>query len=179
MGIASSVKSADGLVGKILVAKRSFNDYNTRLGGTSWDVKVGTVVYALMEGTASTQGYYREQAKAIKVIFNGVPGEIPFGGQNNNEFDRNWSITDPDERLKDKTFVFTGALTNTREYYKTLVECFGGDFGSSVTQRTSYLVVGDSTFQGDENYKSTKAKKAAQLGIPVINEQGFLRLING
>jgi len=174
-GIASSVKSVtDGVVGKILVAKRSFNDYSTKLGGASWDVKVGTVVYALMESTQKDPHYWRSTVKVIKVIFNGVPGEIPV----DSDFDRNWAVTDPDERLKDKTFVFTGALSNTREYFKTLVECFGGTFGSAVTGRTSYLVVGDTTFQGDPNHKSTKAKKAASMGVPVINETGFLNMIN-
>lgn len=174
-GIASSVKSVDGVVGKILVAKRSFNDWTTKLGNSPWDVKVGTVVYALMESTREDPYAWRKtKLKTIKVIFNGVPGEIPIDGA----FDDNWAITDPDERLKGKTFVFTGALSNTREYFKALVECFGGDFGSAVTGRTSYLVVGDATFQGDPNHKSTKAKKAAAMGVPVINETGFLNLIN-
>lgn len=175
-GIASSVKTVDGVVGKILVAKHTFDDYQTKLGNQVWHVKVGTVVYALMEGTRQDPNGWRRTMtrKTIKVIYNGMPGEILV----DDSFDHNWAITDPDERLKDKTFVFTGALSNTREYFKTLVECFGGTFGAAVTGRTSYLVVGDTTFQGDANHKSTKAKKAASMGVPVINETGFLNMVN-
>jgi NAD-dependent DNA ligase len=54
----------------------------------------------------------------------------------------------------------------------------GGVFGSAITSKTAYLVVGDTTFQGDPNHKSTKAKKAAALGIPVISESGLISIIN-
>jgi NAD-dependent DNA ligase len=94
------------------------------------------------------------------------------------DLDSNWGVIEPDDRLKGKAIVITGALTNTREYYKTLIEVMGGVFGSAITGKTAYLVVGDTTFQGDANHKSTKAKKAAALGIPVISESGLISIIN-
>lgn len=46
----------------------------------------------------------------------------------------------------------------------------GGKVTGSVTGNTSYLINNDSTSQ------STKNKKAAQLGVPVITEEEFIKL---
>jgi len=170
LAVATSKRSVDTVVGKVLVAKRSFSDFSTRLGTSAWEVTAGTTVIALMEGTAASYN-----TKVVKCLFNGMRGEISL----DYEFDRNWGIISPDDRLGAQVFVFTGALTNTRDYYKTLVECFGGSFGTAVTGKTSYLVVGDATFQGDPNHQSTKAKKAKSFGVKIIGEAGFFRLING
>lgn len=174
--IASSKKEVDTVIGKVLVAKRTFQENSAKLGGAYWSVKAGTFVYALTEGTRTDNTWYRpENRKVAKFIFNGVSGTIDL----DNSFDTNWAIIEPGDALKEKIFVFTGALSNTREYFKTLVECFGGIFGSSVTAKTNYLVMGDSTYQGDVNYQSSKAKKAKSLGVPVINETGFYKLLKG
>jgi NAD-dependent DNA ligase len=168
--VASSKRSVDTVVGKVLVAKRTFSSFGTRLGTATWDVPAGTTVIALMEGSGAGYGN-----RVIKCLYNGMRGEIPL----DYDFDANWGIISPDDRLGGKTFVFTGALTNTRDYYKTLVECFGGSFGTAVSGKTSYLVMGDATFQGDPNHQSTKAKKAKSFGVKIVGEAGFFRLING
>lgn len=167
--IASSRKSVDTLAGKILVAKTTHVEYFSRINGSCLQAKPGMMIVALMEETSSR---YSHQ-KVVKFIYNGLHGELAL----NNNFDNNWGIISPDDRLGGKAFVFTGALTNTRDYYKTLVECFGGVFGSAVSKSTGYLVVGDPTFGRDAHHKSIKEKKARELGVPVIYEAGLFSLI--
>jgi DNA ligase (NAD+) len=68
------------------------------------------------------------------------------------------------------TFVLTGTLqTMTRQDAKTLIEDHGGKVSSSVSKRTSYVVVGDSP--------GSKLQKAESLDVPILDEDGLLRLI--
>lgn len=70
-----------------------------------------------------------------------------------------------------KTFCFTGELTTMkRAEAELLVQSLGGSCKSSVTKDLSFLVTND-TGSG-----SSKNKKAAQFGIPVITEAEFLRM---
>jgi len=74
--------------------------------------------------------------------------------------------------LTGKSFCFTGELTTMkRADAQALVKQKGGSVKTSVVKGLSYLVTND-TSSG-----SSKNVKAAQLGIPVINEQEFLALI--
>ncbi len=76
-------------------------------------------------------------------------------------------------KLAGKSFCFTGELrTMKRMDAEALVKKEGGSCKSSVTKDLSYLVTND-TSSG-----SSKNQKAAKLGIPVINEEEFLSLIN-
>lgn len=76
------------------------------------------------------------------------------------------------EELAGKTFVITGNVNHfaNRNELKALIESMGGKVTGSVTGNTSYLINNDSTSQ------STKNKKAAQLGVPVITEEEFIKL---
>ena len=81
----------------------------------------------------------------------------------------------PEERKKSdllagKTFVFTGALKSfTREEAQRLVEELGGRAASSVSRKTDYVVVGENP--------GSKAQRARELGIPMITEEEFKRMI--
>lgn len=71
-----------------------------------------------------------------------------------------------------KAFCFTGELvTMKRTDAENLVKENGGSVKSSVVKGLSYLVTND-TASG-----SAKNVKAAQLGVPIINEKEFLALI--
>ncbi|KPJ55075.1 hypothetical protein AMJ47_02205 [Parcubacteria bacterium DG_72] len=73
-------------------------------------------------------------------------------------------------RLQGKTFVFTGELNSlTRDEAKKKVRQLGGEISSSVSKNTDYLVVG-----ADPGSKYDRAKK---LGVKIITEQEFLKLI--
>jgi len=69
-----------------------------------------------------------------------------------------------------KTFVITGVLsTLSREEARHLVESHGGRATSSVTRKTSFVVVGESP--------GSKADDAQRLGVRILDEAAFLALI--
>ena len=73
-------------------------------------------------------------------------------------------------KLAGKTFVFTGGLANvSREAAGEMVVSHGGKVISSVSKKTSYVVVG-----ADPGSKFDKAK---DLGVPILNEAEFQKLI--
>ncbi|MDD5208821.1 MAG: NAD-dependent DNA ligase LigA [Elusimicrobiales bacterium] len=73
--------------------------------------------------------------------------------------------------LSGKTFVFTGELkTMTRDEAQAKVLEQGGKETSSVSSKTSYVVVGEAP--------GSKYDKAKKLGVPVLSEEEFIRLIS-
>src|SRR3989337_430880 len=75
-------------------------------------------------------------------------------------------------RLAGKTFVFTGALVRrSREEAGAQVVANGGKVSSSVSKKTSYVVVG-----ADPGSKFDQAKS---LGVTILNEQQFDDLLEG
>lgn len=75
------------------------------------------------------------------------------------------------DKLAGLTFVLTGALpTLSREEASELIKAHGGTVSSSVSKKTSYVLVGDSP--------GSKAEKAASLGIKMIGETDLLELIH-
>jgi len=72
--------------------------------------------------------------------------------------------------LAGKTFVFTGELKRySRTEAEELVKNLGGEASSSVSKKTSYVVVGESP--------GSKYKKAKALGVPILPEEEFEKLI--
>ena len=75
------------------------------------------------------------------------------------------------EKLKGMTVVVSGVFeTLGRDELKKLIEDNGGKVGSSISSKTTYLVAGD-------NMGPSKRTKAESLGVPIISEQDFLRLV--
>ena len=73
-------------------------------------------------------------------------------------------------KLAGKKLVVTGTLKSlSREEAKAKIRSAGGDWVSSVSKNTDYVVAGE-----NPGSKSDKAKK---LGVKVINEQEFLALV--
>ncbi len=71
------------------------------------------------------------------------------------------------DEFKGKTFVLTGSLVNiTRDKASEIIESLGGKVSSSVSSKTSVVVVGDSP--------GSKYDKALALGIPIWQEEEFL-----
>lgn len=75
--------------------------------------------------------------------------------------------------LAGMTFVITGTLLHfkARNEAKALIESLGGKVTGSVTGKTSYLINNDTTSG------SSKNKKAKELGIPILSEEEFLKLV--
>ena len=80
-----------------------------------------------------------------------------------------------DGTCKGLTFVITGDVHTfkNREDFKAYVERQGGKVAGSVSGKTSYLVSND----GESG--SSKAKKAKELGVPVLSEEAFLSRFGG
>ena len=90
-------------------------------------------------------------------------------------FEMGITIQDPPEMqlqtLAKKTFVFTGSLeTYTRKMAQELVESRGARASSSVSKNTDYVVAGDGA--------GSKLSKAKKLGVNIITEKEFEKLLN-
>lgn len=73
--------------------------------------------------------------------------------------------------LKDKIFVVTGTLDSiTRKEVTTLIEELGGSVTSQVSKKTDYLLAGEKS--------GSKLNKAKDLGVTIISENEFFKLIN-
>lgn len=80
------------------------------------------------------------------------------------------TLISENELFKDKTFVLTGTLpTYSRSEASSLIVQSGGKVTSSVTKNTDYVLCGDNP--------GSKYEKALKLGISVINEDEFNRML--
>ena len=72
--------------------------------------------------------------------------------------------------LAGKTFVLTGTLQDlTREEAQRLILELGGKVSGSVSKKTDYVVAGADA--------GSKLKKAEQLGVTILDEAEFRKLI--
>jgi DNA ligase (NAD+) len=75
-------------------------------------------------------------------------------------------------RLQGKTFVLTGTLsTLSRDEAKQQLQALGAKVTGSVSKKTDYVVVGESP--------GSKLAKAEQLGVTILDEDEFIRLLKG
>jgi len=76
------------------------------------------------------------------------------------------------QTLAGLTIVVTGSLVDfTRDGVSEVIALHGGKASSSVSKKTDYVVVGEAA--------GSKADKAAELGVPILDEAGFKRLLAG
>ena len=74
-------------------------------------------------------------------------------------------------KLEGKVIVITGIFKKyAREVFKEIIEKNGGKNSSSVSSNTSFILAG-------ENMGQSKKDKANELGIPIIDEIEFLKII--
>ncbi len=85
-------------------------------------------------------------------------------------FEFNHNLTEKTDELAGKTFVLTGTLeTMTRDEAGEKIKLKGGKTSSSVSKNTSYVVAGANP--------GSKLDKAEKLGVIILNEDEFLKLI--
>ena len=81
------------------------------------------------------------------------------------------AAADTPRPLEGVTVLFTGTLSMPRGRAKQLAEAAGAVVLGSVSKKLQYLVVGDDP--------GSKLDKAQKLGIAVLDEAGFLNLLQG
>ena len=76
------------------------------------------------------------------------------------------------DKLYGLSIVISGVFTHySRDEYKAMIEKNGGKNVSSISAKTSFILAG-------ENMGPSKLDKANKLGIKIINEEEFLKLIS-
>lgn len=73
-------------------------------------------------------------------------------------------------KLSGMTFVITGTLSQSRDYFKNLLEDNGAKVGSSISKKTNYLLAGESA--------GSKLDNANELGVKVISETDLSNLLS-
>lgn len=75
------------------------------------------------------------------------------------------------EKLKGLSIVISGTFEKySRDEYKSMIEQNGGKNSGSISSKTNYVLAGD-------NMGPAKLDKAKSLGIPIINEDDFLKML--
>ena len=75
------------------------------------------------------------------------------------------------DKLEGKTIVISGTFSHhSRDEYKEIIEKEGGKNAGSISKNTSFVLAG-------ENMGPAKKEKCEKLGIPIISEDEFLKMI--
>jgi DNA ligase (NAD+) len=74
--------------------------------------------------------------------------------------------------LSGKSVVVSGSFSPTarRKELENLIEINGGKVSETVSKNTAFIIAG-------ENMGPTKLQKATKLGIKILNEQEFIKII--
>lgn len=88
------------------------------------------------------------------------------------QFEMHESITDQQtNRLEGSIFVISGTFEkHSRDEYKDLIDLNGGKNSGSISAKTNYVLAG-------ANMGPAKLEKAQKLGITILNEDEFLKMI--
>ncbi len=152
---ALGIRQVGAKTGKALVA--AFGTLDHLMTATCEEL---TQVADIGEITAASIVQWFEQPQSKQII-----ERLRQAGVN---FVCNQTVTDT--RFAGMTFVLTGALSKfTREEATEQIEAFGGKSSGSVSKKTTYVVVGENA--------GSKEKKARELGIPILSEDDFLKMI--
>ena len=75
------------------------------------------------------------------------------------------------DKLAGKSIVISGVFAHhSRDEYKEMIEKNGGKHVGSISKKTTFILAG-------ENMGPSKLEKAEKLGIPIINEDEFLKML--
>ena len=113
-------------------------------------------------------------AEAIYDFFNDKKNFDEYSALKQNLFFEEEKVNETNsELISGKTFVITGELNhfNNRGELVEKIESLGGKVSGSVSKKTNYLI------NNDKLSSSSKNKKANELGIEIISEDDFLKMI--
>ena len=75
------------------------------------------------------------------------------------------------DKLAGQSIVISGVFTHhSRDEYKEIIEKNGGKNVGSISKKTSFILAGD-------NMGPAKLEKAGKLGVPIVNEDDFLKML--
>ena len=75
------------------------------------------------------------------------------------------------DKLAGKSIVISGVFAHhSRDEYKDMIEKNGGKNVGSISKKTTFILAG-------ENMGPSKLEKAQKLGVPIINEDEFLKML--
>lgn len=81
-------------------------------------------------------------------------------------------LSDHTDKLLGQSIVISGVFArHSRDEYKELIEKHGGKNVGSISRKTSFILAG-------ENMGPSKLEKAEKLGIRIVNEEEFLKMID-
>ena len=87
------------------------------------------------------------------------------------KFSENAAIKASGGKLEGKIIVISGVFNrHSRDEYKQIIENLGGKNSSSISGNTSFILAG-------ENMGPSKKEKAKELGVSLMDEENFLKLI--
>lgn len=119
-----------------------------------------TAVRDIGATTAQSIAAWREQEQSLHLIERLRACGVNFTGEK----------TVKSDKLAGQTIVATGSLTRfTRKQINDLIESLGGKAAGSVSKKTNLVVAGENA--------GSKLQKAAELGVPVVTEDKFARMI--
>lgn len=119
-----------------------------------------TAVRDIGATTAQSIAAWREQEQSLHLIERLRACGVNFTGEK----------TVKSDKLAGQTIVATGSLTRfTRKQINDLIESLGGKAAGSVSKKTNLVVAGENA--------GSKLQKAAELGVPVVTEDEFARMI--
>lgn len=86
------------------------------------------------------------------------------------ELEKTETVIEANPNIQGKVFVLTGALSKPRKDFENLIESLGGKTSSSVSKNTDYVLAGEEA--------GSKLVKAKSLGVKVISEEDFEKLVS-
>jgi DNA ligase (NAD+) len=127
------------------------------------DIEQITGIYEIGPKIASSIIDYLSDKENIEIINRLRFKGIKFGEENENSKTGN--------SLDGKTIVISGVFKrHSRDEYKEIIEQNGGKNSSSVSGNTSFILAG-------ENMGQSKKEKANKLGVQLLSETEFLKII--
>jgi len=115
-------------------------------------------------------------ARAIHAWFRepgvlGLIGKLRVAGLNFGERDPQNTTRVAKGKFHGTTWVLTGTLSIPRDEAAELIRAQGGQVSGSVSAKTTYLLAGEEA--------GSKLQKAQKLGVTIMNEEAFRKLIDG
>ena len=129
----------------------------------SADIEQLTSVYEIGPKIAASIVAYFSDGDNLEMIERLKSTGIKFSNEN--------ETSGTSKSLEGKIIVISGTFhEHSREEYKEMIEMNGGKNSTSVSGNTSFIIAG-------ENMGQSKKEKAKEIGVPMINESEFLKII--